>query len=73
MSQGTITLNDIERAVLLSQHGLIMASLMIAKGNPHLRAGAIHYLGALEDTLQLPRTFPPREERQREREFARDS
>ena len=69
MSQGTY--NEIELALLHTQRSAVLAGLLITKGDPHLKAGAVHYLGALEDTLKVPRTFPPREDRQREREFNR--
>jgi hypothetical protein len=35
-----------------------------------IRSATIHALGAVEDAMGYPRTFPPREERHREREHA---
>lgn len=71
MTQGTY--NEIELALLHTQRSAVMAGLLLTRTDPHLKAGAVQYLSALEDRLNLPRTFPPREERQRIREFARES
>lgn len=54
----TATLNDIERAALLAQRAALLAMLPVVVARPELKAGAVMWLGALEDTLGMERTMP---------------
>ena len=67
MTPGTATLDDIHRALLLSQRAALLAMLPVVVTRPELKAGAVQWLGALEDTLGMERTIPRRAERRAER------
>ena len=59
--------DTIHHALLLSQRAALLAMLPVVVTRPELKAGAVQWLGALEDALGLERTIPRREERRRER------
>jgi hypothetical protein len=63
MSAGTTTPDDLHRAVLLSQRAALLAALPVVVARPDLKAGAVQWLGALEDALGMERTIPRRDER----------
>lgn len=71
MSAGTID-HTMTHIVLSAQRANLQALIACLPALPEehrasARSGAIQALGALEDTLGVVRTFPPREVRQRER------
>ena len=55
--------DTLHRAMLLSQRAALLAMLPVVVTRPDLKAGAVQWLGALEDALGLERTIPRREER----------
>lgn len=55
--------DTLHRAMLLSQRAALLAMLPVVVARPELKAGAVQWLGALEDALGLERTIPRREER----------
>ena len=59
--------DTLHRAMLLSQRAALLAMLPVVVTRPDLKAGAVQWLGALEDALGLERTIPRREERRAER------
>lgn len=63
MNHGTAPFNDkpftdTELALLHSQRAAALASLTLTKRTPDLRAGAMQYIKALEEAIDMPRTFP---------------
>ena len=64
----TAPLDDtLHHAMLLSQRAALLAMLPVVVTRPGLKAGAVQWLGALEDELGLERTIPTRTERRNER------
>lgn len=64
---GTATLTDIQKSALLAHRAALVALLPTVVEFRDIRAGAVQYLGALEDTLGMERTVPRRDERGEER------
>lgn len=67
---------DMSLIILNAQRANLQALLAVLACVPEaqrltVRAAAIQALGAIEDALDVPRTFAPREQRRRERELAR--
>jgi len=63
-------------AMLTAQRENLRALLLVVSSIPearraNVRAGAIAALGAIEDALELPRTYVPQPERRRERDANR--
>ena len=67
MSADPMPLDDATRAALIAGRAYLVAVLPIAIRHPDLRAGAVQFLGALEDALGMERTMPRREDRRNER------
>lgn len=59
--------DTLHRAMLLSQRAALLAMLPVVLARPELKAGAVQWLGALEDALDMERTIPRRDDRRRER------
>lgn len=57
-------LDDVTRALLLSQRTTLLAMLPVVVTRPDLKPSAVMMLCAIEDALGLPRTVVSRRERE---------